>query len=529
MNKQLQQLSAVARRAAQAKDWAQVKGSARDILGRSRDSAEGYFLLGLAEQGVNRREQAINAFSRAISLDANRYDAAVELAGQFMRASRYAEAVDLIGCFEAKMNNSPRYLDLAATICTNAGQPEKGWPLYLRANDLQPGVDSLMAKLAACAVFVGEIEAARDVYRQLLNKFPNHQRNHYELSRLVSATDRSHIEQMKRVIESTKLSAEKNVYLYYALGKELEDIECWDEAFGYYKQAGDAAASVANYDVHADVAVIDKVIEVCDAAWLSECVPATESTTSGKTPVFIVGLPRTGSTLCERILSSHSMIESISESYFIQGAVQQLGRAQGSDAMSPAIIETAAKKDIKPVAKVYLDGIKYRFGDKPFFIEKFPENFLYLGFIAKAFPDAVIIHVDRKPMDTCFAMYKQSFFRYAYSLDDLGLYYEAYARLQAHWRAVLGERLIEVNYEDIVNDLEGESRRLLEGMGLEFESACLNFEQNSTASNTASTVQVRQKIHTRSVNRWKCFEKQLQSLQWHLKNAGIDVAEWAAR
>ncbi len=523
MSDYLQQASQMARRAAQAKDWPQVRALARDILQRNRDSAEGYFLLGLAEQAGNRREQAIKAFSRSMTLDADRYDAAIELAGQHMRASRHGEAVRLVGLYTDAMSNSPRYLDMAGTICTNAGQPEVAWPLFERANELQPGVESLMANLAACSVFVGKIEEAKATYRELLEKHPAHQRNHYELSRLGTATDSSHVDEMLAVLESTQLSPEKNVYLYYALGKELEDLQRWNEAFDYYKRAGDAAASVANYDVEVDVGLIEKVIEVCSAEWLSDLGAAPQQ--SAKTPIFIVGLPRTGTTLVERILSSHSMIESASESYFIQIALKQISRVETTDAMNAEIIAAAATKDISRVTKFYGDAIEYRFGEKPFFIEKFPENFLYLGFIAKAFPDARIIHVNRNPMDTCFAMYKQSFFRYAYLLDDLGPYYAAYCRLQTHWQTVLGERLIELRYEDLVNDLEGETRGLLEAVGLDFETACLSFEENRSASNTASTVQIREKIHTRSVNRWQRYEKQLESLKRYLETAGIRVTE----
>lgn len=127
-------------------------------------------------------------------------------------------------------------------------------------------------------------------------------------------------------------------------------------------------------------------------------------------------------------------------------------------------------------------------------------------------------------MDACFAMYKQSFFRYAYTLDDLGRYYVAYNRLLNHWRKTLGDRLIEVEYELLVADQEGQTRELLEKLGLDFEEACLNFDQNITASNTASTVQIREKIHTRSVNRWKHFAEHLRPLKSHLEDAGIEVA-----
>jgi tetratricopeptide (TPR) repeat protein len=520
----VQQVSSAARRAVQAKDWAQVRACAREILNRQRNSAEGRFLLGLAEKASNRIEQAIKAFETAVSLDKGRYDAAVELAGQYLRSHRYGEAVDLLTQFEPLMDNSPLYLDMAATIYSKVGLPERGWPLCKRANELQPGVDSLQANLAACSVYVGKIDEAKEIYSDLLERAPNHQRNHYELSRLGRAKDDAHVEQMKAVLSTTKQQPAQNIYMYYAIGKELEDLEQWDAAFEYYKMAGDAAASVGDYDVQADIRLIDKVIEVCNASWLDGAANEEASDEDGKTPVFVVGLPRSGTTLTERILSSHSKVESIGESYFMQIVLKRESRVTSVDSMSPAIIESVAKKDIKRVAKGYMEAIEYRLGDKPLFIEKFPENFLYLGFIAKAFPDCRIILLKRNPMDSCFAMYKQSFFRYAYTLDDLGRYYVAYNRLYEHWRELLKDRLIEIEYEALVSDQEVQTLKLLEQVDLEFEDGCLNFEQNKTASNTASTVQIREKVHTRSVHRWTCFEKQLQALRSHLENAGIKVA-----
>lgn len=523
MKRSLQQLSAVARKAVQLKDWPQVRSCAREIIGRSRDNSEGYFLLGLFEKSSNRREQAIKAFSRAISLDEGRYDAAVELAGQYLRLHRHGEAVALLEKQESRLDNSPVYLDMAGTLYTNAGVPEKGWPLYKKANELQPDVSSLQANLAACSVYVGKIEEARELYRKLLDKTPDHQRNHYELSRLGKAEDSRHIDQMKTILESKRLQPKQNIYVYYALGKELEDLERWDEAFDYYKLAGDAAASVANYDVATDVALIDKVIEICNSDWLADNANEEASKEPEKTPIFIVGLPRTGTTLTERILSSHSQIESASESFFMQIVLKQVSGVRTTDNMSPAIIEVASRKDVAKITEGYMQSISYRLGDKLLFIEKFPENFLYLGFIAKAFPHARMIHLNRNPMDACFAMYKQSFFRYAYVLDDLGPYYVAYNRLHQHWRRVLGDRLIEVDYEAMVNDQENQTRRLLDAIDVEFEPACLNFEKNKAASNTASTVQIREKVHTRSVYRWKRFEKQLKSLKSYLEGAGIKV------
>jgi tetratricopeptide (TPR) repeat protein len=524
LNNYIEQASLTARKAAQARDWVKVRNCARKILDRRWNSPEGHFLMGLVEGAANRTARAIKAFSKALSLDDSRYDAAVELAGQYLRTHEYAEAVALLQRYESHMDNSPRYLDIAGTIYTNVGLPDKGFPLYQRANELQPGVDSLLANLAACSVYVGRIDEAKDIYRQLLAKQPNHQRNHYELSRLETAKDDSHIEQMKAVLQSTSLAPDKNIYIYYALGKELEDLEQWDEAFHYYHLAGDAAASVSDYDVQTDVQLIDKIIEVCNEDWLDDEANGMGSADSGKTPVFIVGLPRSGTTLTERILACHSNVESAGESFFMQIVLKRESGVKTVDSMNPAIVEAVAKIDIGRISDGYLQAIAYKLGDKAFFIDKYPENILYLGFIAKAFPHARIIHLNRKPMDACFAMYKQSFFRYAYSLDDLGPYYASCKRLHEHWRRILGDRLIEVDYENLVTDQEGQTRALLDSIGLDFEDACLHFEQNKAASNTASTVQIREKIHTRSVDRWKCFEAHLRPLITYLEDAGIKVS-----
>jgi hypothetical protein len=170
-----------------------------------------------------------------------------------------------------------------------------------------------------------------------------------------------------------------------------------------------------------------------------------------------------------------------------------------------------------------MDAVSHRLDESPFFIEKLPENVLYLGFIAKAWPNAKIVHLRRYPMDACFAMYKQSYFRFAYSLDDLGEYYMAYDRLSRHWRETLGSRMIELNYEDLVSDQEAQTRRLLDGLGLAFEEACLHFDANAAPVATASSVQVREKVHSRSVQKWKKFEAQLQPLRKKLEDGGVQL------
>jgi tetratricopeptide (TPR) repeat protein len=522
----LARLSDAGRRAVRARDWARVAVCAREILRRDERSAEGHYLAGLVEKAAQRPVKATEAFARALALDASRYDAAIELADQHSIGRRNGDAAVLLARYVDRLHDSPRYLDMAATVYAQIGMAEKALPLYRRANELQPGMPLFQANLASCCVYLGEIAEAKATYQALLARAPTHQRNHYYLARLERARDDSHVRQMQEVLRTTGLPSDRNVFLYYAIGKELEDLERWEEAFRYYQMAGDAVASVARYNVSADVDLIDRIIEVCDARWLADDPGRTPAADNGKTPIFIVGLPRTGTTLTERILASHSQVASLGETQFLQMTLRRVSGVKSTDDMNPAMIEAAARQDIRSIADGYMGAVAYRLADERLFIDKLPFNFLYLAFIAKAWPDAGLVYLRRHPLDSCFAMYKQVFtwaYKFSYTLEGLARYYIAHDRLLRHWRQLLGERLIEVEYESLVTDQESQTRRLLARLGVEFEPACLEFESNASASATASSVQVREKIHSRSVNRWKHFEAQLQPLVSRLKNAGIAV------
>ena len=158
-------------------------------------------------------------------------------------------------------------------------------------------------------MFLGKIDEAKTILSDLLRRTPDHQRNHLSYARLEKATDRTHIEQMQEVLRRTNLPPDRNVFMYYAIGKELEDLEDWEEAFKYFKMAGDAVASVARYDINTDLNLIDKIIEVCDSDWLHNGAVEPATDTYPKQPIFIVGLPRTGTTLTDRIISSHSQVQ----------------------------------------------------------------------------------------------------------------------------------------------------------------------------------------------------------------------------
>ncbi|MBL4629741.1 MAG: sulfotransferase, partial [Paraglaciecola sp.] len=505
----------------QRRDWANVYRLAQNIKALDKNDPEGYFLAGIAEKAASRFNLAIEALTRALNLSPLRYDAAIELAQVYLLLLRHREAYDLLNHHEHQLSNSPLYLDMAANTFSGLGLHTRAWPLYQKANSLQPDIDSFRANLAACGVLLGKVKEAKAIYTSLTNKYPQYQKNHYELSKLEPTKDAIHVESMQEILIRSKSPADKNIFMYYAIGKELEDLGRWKESFEYYVKAGKAVLSVANYDVLDDIKVIESIIKTCDADWLSTDTVPKSGKTSLKTPIFIVGLPRTGTTLVERILSSHSQVESADETFFMQMAIRHVSGAGGINELDAEIIENAADKDIRLIAQHYMDSVEYRLSGQSMFIDKYPYNFLYLGFIAKAFPDARIVYLKRNPMDACFAMFKQSFFKFAYSLDDLGRYYIAQDRLRSHWQSILGDRIIEVDYESLVTGQESKTKEILTKLGLKFEQGCLDFEKNPASSATASTLQVREKIHTRSVNKWKYFTDELEPLKTILNQAGI--------
>ena len=523
MNEYITQVSATARQAVFKRNWPTVSACAREILKHDELSPEGYFLAGLVAKAAARGDEAMRSFETALDLDSRRHDAAIELAFMMGAARRFGDATALVSKYEHKLGKSPLYLNMAATVYSSAGMHARALPLFEKANELQPGVDMFQNSLATCYVTLGKIDEARAVYNELKSRFPKHQRYHYQLARLAKAKDRSHVDEMIAVLQQTNQPADKNIFMYYAIGKELEDLEEWDEAFEYFEKAGNAVMSVADYDSDSDLELIDTIIECCSADWVAD---GASEKARDKTPIFVIGLPRTGTTLTERIVSSHSTVASVGETQFMQMVIRRESGIQSDEKMTPEIIQAGVNLDIDVIGDGYMDMLSYRLGEEPMFIDKLPFNIFYLGFIAKAFPGSRIVLMGRNPMDSCFSMYKQVFtwaYKFSYSLEGLGRFYPAYRRLVEHWRAILGDRLIEIDYEALVADQENQIRMLLDRLGLEFEQACLEFEKNPAASGTASSVQVRQKIHRGSVDRWKRYEQQLGPLRKMLEAAGIAV------
>jgi hypothetical protein len=312
------------------------------------------------------------------------------------------------------------------------------------------------------------------------------------------------------------------VHVCFALAKELEDLGEPERSFSYLKRGADKRRSLMRYDVQRDIDTMAAIEETFTAERLA--TPAAGS--DNGEPIFVVGMPRTGTTLVERILGSHSQVYSAGELGNFATVLMRELRAKAGDPATPRdeLVRLSASVDFAALGDAYVESTRPFTGNTPRFIDKLPLNFLYVGLIRVALPNARIVSVRRHPVDTCYAVYKQLFvdaYPFSYDLGELARHYAAYDRLMQHWGNVLPDVVYTLEYERLVDDFEPEVRRLLEHCGLGFEDACLRFHENKSASTTASTVQVRQPVYRSSVGKWRQYREQLAPLITKLEDEGI--------
>jgi tetratricopeptide (TPR) repeat protein len=385
-------------------------------------------------------------------------------------------------------------------------------PYYRRASVLDPGNAQNWFNLASTERFAGRFEAAETAFDEALRRTPGHVQAQYLRSGLRTQTrERNHVEELKALLGRSAQWSDQ-FQLCYALAKELEDLQDYAQSFEYLTRGAQLRRQHMTYEVEEEVAAMDAISRTYCAEVFAGLGPGHHNSA----PVFVVGLPRTGTTLVERILGSHSKVFAAGE--LNQFAVQMTAALQTLTNRSASKLEAIAasvKLDFAALGRAFLDGSRACTGQRAHFTDKTPQNFLYCGLIAAALPAARIVEVVRHPMDSCYAMYKQLFtmaYPFSYDLGDLALYFSGYRRLMQHWHALMPGRILTVRYEDVVANQQAATRRLLEHCGLEWEDNCLEFDRNAQSTTTASAVQVRQKIYESSVGKWERFRRQLQPL-----------------
>jgi hypothetical protein len=326
---------------------------------------------------------------------------------------------------------------------------------------------------------------------------------------------------MRAAEAAAATAAVDRFHLCFALGKALEDRAQYGESFAYYERGNALRRTMSRYRPELHELNTRLQIEVCTAELFAR---NKDTGAPAPDPIFIVGLPRSGSTLIEQILASHPAVEGTHELAEIPRVVAELqGRDTDSDTPRyPAVLAEMRAADFRRLGERYLAETRvYRTG-RPRFIDKMPNNFRHIGLIHLALPNARIIDARREPMACCFGNFKQLFARgqeFAYGLQDLARYYRTYLELMRHWERVLPGRVLRVQHEDLVDDLEGNVRRILDYCGLGFEPACVEFYKTERSVRTASSEQVRQPIYREGLDQWRNYEPWLGSLRAALGDA----------
>lgn len=453
------------------------------------------------------------------------------LAMILLRLGRAAEADAVLEDAAQGAPGSADAYNSLAHVALALGRHERANSLYRRAVDLGPNVSRHWYNLASSERSFGRLEQAEAACDRAIALDSREYRGYLLRSELrVQTAAANHVAQLRHELARPDLADPARVLLGYALGKELDDLGRYEEAFRWFSLAASTWRRHLAYDVAIDERKIQRIIE----AFPREPAPAVEGSIASSRFVFVVGLPRSGTTLLERILTGLPGVRSNGETDNFERAFVAAARA-GQPAARQATAERGmsdvfargAAVDWAAVAAGYA-RLADPAGAGKIVIEKLPLNYLYLGAIHRALPRARLVLVSRAPVDCCFAMYRILFgeaYPFTYSFEDLARYYAAYSRLIAHWRATCGESITEVRYEDLVSDPIRVGAALAPACGLEWRDSAVEVETNAALCLTQSAAQVRRPIYQSSAGSWRRYQEQLQPLLDALRTQGVQLTE----
>ena len=466
---------------------------------------------------LGRYDDAENLLARCVELAPGFIAARHNYATVLYRQNRSEAAIAQIDRLLADDPHSPGYRNLKAAALAKIGEYDQAIELYGGVLQDQPGQAKVWMSYGHALKTVGRQAEAIKAYRRCVAIAPQFGEAWWSLANLKTVRfDDADILAMEMELRRADLGEEDRFHLEFALGKAREDRADYEASFGHYLRGNALRRESLGYEASEITGQVERAKAVLTpelfAARAGQGCPAPD-------PIFVVGLPRSGSTLVEQILASHSAVEGTQELPDIIALVRRLGgkARRASESRYPEVLAELSAEDLAALGQEYLDRAQvHRKLGRPLFIDKMPNNWTHVGLIQLILPNAKIIDARRHPLGCCFSGFKQHFARgqgFTYDLTDIGRYYGDYVALMAHFDAILPGRVHRVIYERMVADPEGQTRALLDHCGLPFEDACLRFYDNDRAVRTASSEQVRQPIFTDAADHWRNYEPWLGPLK----------------
>jgi len=484
----------------------------RDVLRKNPENVSAIRYLGLAYFREEKNFEEAEAWLRRATSIAPDFTAAwMNLGPVLLEMNKHMEAIE---CYKSALKAAPDdglvWAGLAHAYA-QASYPEESVTAFEKAITLGAASAGVQMGFAHVLKTVGDQDRALDAYRAAIKEKPDFGEVYWSMANLkIFNFEDEEVASMEKQLEDGSLSDSADVHFRFALGKAYEDKKDHDKAWYYYDTGNKANRHLVSHSPVDMELRHSEILEVFNEKFIAE---HSGNGYEAADPILIVGLPRSGSTLVEQILASHSQVEGTSELPVLSKLAATIGRYRSDNIQFPKTALDLRERDWKALGQQYMENsARHRLTDRPYFTDKLPNNFPLIGLLHLILPNAKVINARRHPLDSCLGCYKQLFARgqtFTYDVEDLAHYYRNYDEVIQHWNRVLPGKVLDVHYEETVTDLEGQVRRILDHCELPFEEGCVNFHETKRAVKTASSEQVRQPIYTGALGKWRDYEDHL--------------------
>lgn len=509
--------------------YEQAHGLCMRVLAQDAKAHRALYLLAQIAASHQNPYKALEVLERALNISGPNAEYGAFAAQQYLTLNQQSQARLEAEAALAAGPTAAQTFDTIGVVLSRTGAHEDALHCFKQANAMVSDNPSYAYNLASSSQFLGQFELARQGYERAIALQPDHYRSHSALSQLdKQSSERNHIERLLGVFEMVRSDVDGALHIGHALAKEYEDLEDYPRAFAWLQRAKAGKRAQLAHSIDGDLALFEAARQAIGVA----AVGSSPAAVTASSPIFVVGMPRTGTTLVDRLLSSHSAVTSVGElTQFALFTKRAMGTSSNL-VLDAATLTAATQRPLDTVGREYRAYVARLAGPGQRSLDKMPLNFFYLPLLLKALPDARVVVLRRNPMDTCLSNYRQLFatrfayYRYAFDIEQTARYYAAFDALMATCRAQLpAAQVCEVHYEAIVADIEPEARRLLRFCGLDWEPGCIDFHRNAAPVATASSVQVREPLYQRASGRWQRYGEALRPLAQALTSCGVAV-DW---